>query len=35
VYLAAQLKGADTVLVSDVPFDKTQCKELTPEFAPR
>jgi len=35
VYLAAPLKGGDTVLVSDVPFEKQQCKELTPEFAPR
>ena len=35
VYLAAPLKGSDTVLVSDVPFEPTQCKELTPEFAPR
>ena len=35
VYLAAPLKGSDTVLVSDVPFEHHQCKELTPEFAPR
>ncbi len=35
VYLAAPLKGSDTVLVSDIPFEPTQCKELTPEFAPR
>ncbi|HUL80605.1 MAG TPA: DUF6152 family protein [Gammaproteobacteria bacterium] len=35
VYLAAPLKGVDTVLVSDVPFEKQPCKELTPEFAPR
>jgi len=35
VYLAAPLKGSDTVFVSDVPFEKQQCKELTPEFSPR
>jgi hypothetical protein len=34
VYLAVPLKGSDTVLVSDVPFERQPCKELTPEFAP-
>jgi len=34
VYLAAPYSGSDTVLVSDVPFEKQVCKELTPEFAP-
>jgi len=35
VYLAAPYTGSDTVLVSDVPFEKQPCKELTPEFAPK
>jgi len=35
VYLAAPLKGSDTVLMSDVLFEPTLCKELTPEFGPR
>jgi hypothetical protein len=34
MYLAVPLKGSDTVLASDVPFERQPCKELTPEFAP-
>lgn len=32
VYLAGPYEGADTVLLSEVPFEKQICKELTPEF---
>lgn len=32
VYLAAPYAGADTVLLSDVPFETQVCKENTPEF---
>lgn len=32
VYLAGPYQGADTVLLSEVPFEKQICKELTPEF---
>jgi Family of unknown function (DUF6152) len=33
MYLAAPYKGQDTVLLSDTPFEKQQCEELTFEFA--
>lgn len=32
VYLAEPYAGADVVLLSDVPFEKHPCVELTPEF---
>jgi hypothetical protein len=32
VYLAAPYKGSDTVLLSDTPFEKQPCSELTFEF---
>jgi hypothetical protein len=32
VYLAAPYKGSDTVLLSDTPFEKQPCEELTFEF---
>jgi hypothetical protein len=32
VYLAAPYTGSDTVLLSDVPFEKQPCSELTYEF---
>lgn len=32
VYLAAPYKGSDTVLVSDTPFERHPCEELTYEF---
>jgi hypothetical protein len=32
VYLAQPYVGADVVLLSDVPFEKHPCMELTPEF---
>ena len=34
VYLAAPYKGSDTVLLSDTPFEKQRCEELTYEFEP-
>jgi Family of unknown function (DUF6152) len=34
VYLAAPYSGADTVRLSDVPFEKHPCEENTPEFQP-
>jgi len=33
VYLAAPYKGSDIVLLSDTPFEKQRCSELTYEFA--
>ena len=35
VYLAAPYSGSDNVLVSDVPFERHPCQELTPEFTPQ
>jgi hypothetical protein len=32
VYLAAPYSGSDTVLLSDTPFEKQRCEELTYEF---
>ena len=32
VYLAAPYTGQDTVLLSEVPFEKQNCSELTFEF---
>ena len=32
VYLSAPYAGRDTVLLSEVPFEKQVCKEMTPEF---
>jgi hypothetical protein len=32
VYLTQPYAGADTVLLSDVPFERHPCEELTPEF---
>jgi hypothetical protein len=32
VYLAAPYQGSDTVLLSDTPFEKQPCSELTFEF---
>jgi hypothetical protein len=33
VYLAAPYQGSDTVLLSDTPFEKQPCEELTYEFS--
>jgi hypothetical protein len=35
VYLAAPYRGSDTALLSETPFEKHPCEELTPEFAPQ
>src|SRR5690606_10560059 len=32
VYLTEPYVGGDTVLLSDVPFERHPCEELTPEF---
>jgi hypothetical protein len=32
VYLTQPNTGRDTVLLSEVPFEKQICKEMTPEF---
>ena len=32
VYLAAPWTGSDIMMLSDIPFEKEECKELTPEF---
>ncbi|MDR2212204.1 MAG: hypothetical protein LBE21_01060 [Pseudomonadales bacterium] len=32
VYLTAPYAGADTVLLSEVPFERHPCEEMTPEF---
>ena len=34
VYLATPYTGSDTVLISETPFERHPCKELTYEFAP-
>jgi hypothetical protein len=35
VYLAAPYVGTDTVLLSDTPFERQPCAELTFEFTQR
>lgn len=32
VYLAAAWIGSDIMMLSDIPFERQECKELTPEF---
>ena len=35
VYFTGEYKGADTLLVADVPYEPRECRELTYEFQPR